>query len=333
MVWQREFCHCSPSNLHEPRTPTPNVKPPLALALTLLIALGAVAAAATPDALTVAVYDFAATDKTTPSYAIKVTTFVTAELTQETNLVMLARADLSQALSEQAFGISGLVSSDAAAKIGQLTGAKVLVTGQVIRTERNHVVLLASIIGTETGRLYAAKVEGDALRPMGLSTELSRRIAQTISAQATNLVATAGESRNQRVARIVKSIKGKNRPAVSFDIRWARDNSQRSATGEGELGALLLQAGFTVVDAHSERKPDVEITGVQEYSLGPKRGDLFTCRAVFDLKVQERRTGAILALDRAESSVTDVTVPGALRTAQADAVDQLAERILPLLAQ
>jgi TolB-like protein len=309
------------------------VKPPLALALTLLIALGAVAAAATPDALTVAVYDFAATDKTTASYASKVTAFVTADLTLETNLVMLARADLSQALSEQAFGISGLVSSDAAAKIGQLTGAKVLVTGQVIRTVGGHVVLVASIIGTETGRLYAAKVEGDALRPMGLSTELSRRIAQTISAQATNLVAIAGESRNQRLARIVKSIKGKNRPAVSFDIRWARDNSQRSVTGEGELGALLLQAGFTVVDAHSERKPDVEITGVQEYSLGPKRGDLFTCRAVFDLKVQERRTGAILALDRAESSVTDVTVPGALRTAQADAVDQLAERILPLLAQ
>jgi hypothetical protein len=147
MVWQREFCLCSPSNLHEPRTPTPNVKPTLALALTLLIALGAVAAAATPDALTVAVYDFAATDKTTPSYAIKVTTFVTAELTQETNLVMLARADLSQALSEQAFGISGLVSSDAAAKIGQLTGAKVLVTGQVIRTVGGHVVLVAASSG------------------------------------------------------------------------------------------------------------------------------------------------------------------------------------------
>jgi len=239
------------------------VIPQLALALTLLLAGGTIATAATPDALTVAVYDFAATDQTTASYARKVTTFVTAELTLETNLVMLARADLSRALSEQAFGISCLVSSEAAAKIGQVTGAKVLVAGQVIRTEGNHVVLVASIIGTETGRLFAAKVEGPADRPLGLSAELSRKIAQTISAQTANLVAAAGESRNQRLARIIKSIKGKNRPAVSINIfHSASDNPQHSSTGQGEFGALLLKAGFTVVDANSERKPDVEITGV-----------------------------------------------------------------------
>jgi len=60
---------------------------------------------------------------------------------------------------------------------------------------------------------------------------------------------------------------------------------------------------------------------------------LFSYRVVLDLKVQERRTGAILALDHAESTATDITLPNATRVAQADAVDQLAERILPLLAQ
>ena len=311
-----------------------NVKPQLTLALILLLAADAIAAAATPDALTVAVYDFAATDKTTASYARKVTAFVTAELTQETNLVMLARADLSQALSEQAFGISGLVSSEAAAKIGQLNGAKVLVAGQVIRTGGGHVVLVANIIGTETGRLFAAKVEGDALRPMGLSAELSRKIAQIISTQTTNLVAMAQESRNERLARILKGIKGKNRPAVSVNIlHSASDHPQHSSTEEGEFGALLLAAGFTVVDANSERKPDVEITGVDSISGGPPRGDFVSCRVVLDLKVQERRTGDILALDHAESTAADIALPGAIRAAQADAVDQLAERILPLLAQ
>jgi hypothetical protein len=311
-----------------------NVKPQLALALILLLAADAIAAAATPDALTVAVYDFAATDKTTASYARKVTAFVTAELTLETNLVMLARADLSQTLSEQAFGISGLVSSEAAAKIGQLTGAKVLVAGQIIRMEQGHVVLVATIIGTETGRLFAAQVEGPAIRPMGLSAELSRKIAQTISAQATNLVAMVGESRNQRLARILKGIKGKNRPAVSVSIHhYTADGPEHSSTGEGEFGALLLKAGFPVVDANSERKPDVEITGIDDFSMGPRRGDLFCCRAVFDVKVQERRTGNITALDHQDSTAADIALPGAIRAAQADAVDQLAERILPLLAQ
>ena len=310
-----------------------NLIPHFAIALSPLLALSAMASGTTPEALTVAVYDFAATDRTTATYASKVTTFVTADLAQESNLVMVARADLSQALTEQAFGMSGLVSSDAAAKIGLLAGVKVLVAGQVIRTEPGHVVLVANIIGTETGRLFAARVEGDALKPMGLSAELSRRIAQTICAQGTNLVAATGESRRERRARIVNRVNGRNRPAVSCAIRWAREKSQRCATSEGEFGALLLKAGFTVVDAISERKPDVEITGVEDYSMGPPRGDLYSCRAVLDLKVQDRRTGTILALDRAESTVTDSTIPGALRTAQADAVDQVAERILPLLAQ
>jgi TolB-like protein len=302
--------------------------------LALLLGAGGIAPAATPEALTVAVYDFAATDNTAVSYARKVTTFVTADLTMETNLVMLARAELSQALSEQAFGISGLVNSEAAAKIGQLTGAKVLVTGQVIRTDRGHVVLVASIIGTETGRLFAARVEGDALKPMGLSAELSQKIAQTILAQSTNLVAVAGESRSERLARILKSIKGKNRPAVSVSIlHSASPHPQHSSTEEGEFGALLLKAGFPVVDASSDRKPDVEITGVDSLSDGPRRGELFSCRAVLDLKVQERRTGNIIALDHQESTATDIASPGAIRAAQAGAVDSLAERILPLLAQ
>jgi TolB-like protein len=282
----------------------------------------------------VAVYDFTATDKNAVSYAKKVTAFVTAELTLETNLVMLARAELSQALREQAFGVSGLVNSEAAAKIGQLTGAKVLVAGQVIRTEGGHVVLVATIIGTETGRLFAAQVEGDVLKPMGLSAELSRRIAQTINAQTTNLVAAAGESRNERVARILKGIKGKNRPAVSVSIHhYTADGPEHCSTGEGEFGAVLLKAGFAVVDANSERKPEVEITGVDDFSQGPGRGDLISCRVVFDVKVQERRTGNIIALDHQESHSSDIALPCALRAAQADAVDKLAERILPLLAQ
>jgi Curli production assembly/transport component CsgG len=310
------------------------VKTHLAIVLILLLAAAGIAGAASQDGLTVAVYDFAAADKISASYASKVTAFVTSELTLETNLVMLARADLSQALREQAFGISGLVNSEAAAKIGQLTGAKVLVTGQVFRTERDHVVLVASIIGTETGRLFAATVEGDVMRPMTLSWDLSRKIAQTICAQATNLVVAAGEPRDQRLDRIVKAIKGKNRPAVSISIHhYSEDGPEHASTGEGEFGAVLLKAGFPVVDANSERKPDLEITGVDDFSATARRSDLISCRVVFDVKVQERRTGRIIPLEHQESTATDIALPAALRTAQADAVDSLAERILPLLAQ
>lgn len=303
-----------------------------ALGLSLYLLCSTFAAAPAP--LTVAVYDFAPTDKTTASYAQKVTAFVAADLTLETNLAVLARANLGQALSEQAFGLSGLVNSEAAAKIGRLCGAKVLVSGQVVRTEGNHAALVANIIGTETGRLFAAKVEGAADQPMDLSAQLSRQIAQTIAVQTAKLVAAPGESRSEWLARIVQSVKGTNRPAVSITIlNYVSGRPGRSATGEGELGALLLAAGFPVVDANSERKPNVEISGVEAVSSAPPRGGLVSSRAVLDLKMQERRTGALLALDHAESTATDIISRTAIRAAQADAVDQLAERILPLLAK
>ena len=309
------------------------MKAHIPLILIALLATGAIAGAVPPEVLTVAVYDFTDSAGDGRGCGGKVTTLVTAGLTLETNIVMLGRGQLSKALTEQAFGISGLVSSEAAAKIGQLTGAKVLVAGQVIKTEDSRLVIVATIVGTETGRLFTARVEGGPEELMNLTADLSRKIAQTIGAQVANLLASTGESRAERVDRIVKDIRGTKRPVVSIAIYLDSDKAHRSATAEGELGALLLRAGFTLVDVNSERKPDVEITGIESISPGPRRGGLYTFQAVLDLKAQERQTGAIIALDHQEGSATDMARGGANRAAQANAVDELAVRVLPLLAQ
>jgi TolB-like protein len=282
--------------------------------------------------LSVAVYDFTGNAEA-KSYGSKVTALVTAELAAQTNLVLLERAKLNKALNEQAFGISGLVSSDAAAQIGQLTGAKVLVSGQVLLTGQAHMVIVANIIGTETGRLFAAKVEGSADNLMDLTSDLSAKIAQTIAAQATNLSSAGGESSAARIERIVKSVTGTNRPAVSLNIFWAKEKSRYSATAEWEFGIILLKAGFPVVDAKSDRKADIEIKGLCDHSDGPRRGELFSNRAVIELKVQERETGNIIVIDRQEAIVTGPTQGAADRMAQVQAVDALAERVLPLLAK
>ena len=296
----------------------------------LLLFAGAIAQAA--PLLTVAVYDFTDTDKNAGGMGGKVTALVTADLATETNFVMLERAELNKALSEQAFGVSGMVSSDAAAKIGQITGAKVLVAGQVFKTDGNHLIIVANIIGTETGRLFAAKAEGGPDNLMDLTSALSRKIAQTISDQTTNLVTAAGESNAERLDRIIKNIRGTNRPSVSVDIVWP-NRKGHSATAEGEFGAILLKAGFNVLDGNSDRKPDVEITGVEEVSPGPRHGELYSYRTVIELKIQERRSGDIVTMDRQEATATDASRVGADRTSQVNAVDGLAERILPLLAK
>ena len=287
------------------------------------------------EVLTVAVYNFSDADRGAVNFGSKVTTLVTANLTSETNLVMLERADLNKALSEQAFGISGLVSSDAAAKIGQITGVKVLVTGQVIKTGKDHLIIVANIIGTETGRLFADKVEGAADNLSDLTSDLSRKIAQTITAQATNLLTVAGESHEELMQRILKSLTGTNRPSVAVNItgynRWG--NHWRDDGVGNELGLILMKAGFRVVDENSDRKPDVNITGSLTWDTSKQHGNLTVCSASLEMKATERRTGAIIKLDHQESTGTGIGEMVAIQAAKAKVADDLAERLLPLLAK
>jgi TolB-like protein len=319
--------------------------------LALLLAGMMAHADATQTQLTVAVYDFTATSEmdlgqrvtnwnaslwnarreTTRDLGPNVTALVTTDLAMETNLVMVERAELDKALNEQAFGVSGLVSADAAAKIGAITGAKVLVAGQVIKTG-NNVIIVADIIGTETSRLFADKVQGAADNLSELTSDLSRKIAQTITDQTTNLVMAANESSAERLDRIIKNINGTNRPSISVNILWPNGKGH-CVTAEGEFGGILLKAGFPVVDANSDRKPDVEITGVADTSRATRQDNLFSGRSVIELKIQERRTGDIIIFDHQESIATDATRSTANTSAQVNAVDALAERVLPLLAK
>ena len=225
-----------------------------------------------------------------------------------------------------------MVSSDTAAKIGQVTGARVLVGGQVIKTDKNHLVVVANIIGTDTGRLFAVKVEGATEGFVDLTGDLSRKIAQKIRDESASFLVES-KSRAELLNRIVKNVTGTNRPTVSVAFHFPMGPAHPSSTSNGEMGLLLQKAGFTVVDGKSDRKPDVEITGVVDISPGPRRGDLFSCRAVIDIKVQERHTGNIIAYDRESGDSVDVGRSAADRAAQARAVDGLAERILPLLAR
>jgi hypothetical protein len=302
-----------------------------ALVSILLLSAGAVVHAGPKAPLTVAVYDFKSQNDAA-GYGRKIAALVTSDLAAETNMVMLQRVELTSALNEQAFGISGLLSSDAAARIGQITGAKVLVSGELMVTEQNHLVVLANIIGMETGRLYAAKAEGGPDTLFEIASSLSSKITQIIAEQLTNLIAAPVESAGARMERIVKSVTGPHRPSVSVNILWTQGQGH-CATAEVELGAILLKAGFPVVDGESERKAEVEIKGVADRSEGPGRGQLFSYRTVIQLKAENRRTGDFIAMDREESIATEATRMGAEQSALVQAADALAERVLPLLAK
>src|SRR5689334_14956440 len=90
-------------------------------------------ASATDEVLTVAVFNFESTDQAVHELGPKVSAIVTAELSTNPQIITVERAELEKALGEQELGLSGTVQAETAARVGHLTGAKVLVTGRVFK--------------------------------------------------------------------------------------------------------------------------------------------------------------------------------------------------------
>ena len=143
--------------------------------LALLLAVSAIAHAGPQDILTVAVFDFDSNDEAVSDLGPKVATLINANLSAEPQIITVERAELEKVLSEQELGLSGAVNPDSAAKIGQLTGAKVLVTGRVFKVD-DQTIIVAKIIGTETSRVYGEMVQGPPAKTIvDLSSNLAKK--------------------------------------------------------------------------------------------------------------------------------------------------------------
>jgi hypothetical protein len=99
------------------------------------------------------------------------------------------------------------------------------------------------------------------------------------------------------------------------------------------MGTVLQKAGFKVVDEKSPDRPDVVITGNAAADSNKKRGNLFSCAALVQIKAQDRRTGNIILVDRQEGTAADVGKQTAIEKSLANATDTLLARLLPLLAE
>jgi len=289
-------------------------------------------AAVSNDILTVAVFDFESRDEAVRDLGPKIAALITANLSAEPRIVTVERAELEKVLGEHELGLSGTVSPETAAKVGHLTGAKVLVTGRVFKADK-ELVLVAKIIGTETSRVYGEIVNGHATSSItGLSSDLAKKISETVTAKGDTLVAKV-ESREERIARIKKSVKQEKLPTVSVKI-GERHFGQPviDPAAETELGLILKECGFTLVGEKSKEPADIEITGDAFSAFGMRKGNLISCKARVEIKAQ-RRGGEIIAVDRETSVAVDVAEQTAAKTALQNAATELAGRIIPKLSE
>ncbi len=298
----------------------------------LLLAGGALRGLAA-DVLTVAVFDFDSKDEAVRGLGPKVATLLNANLSAEPQIITVERAELDKALGEQELGLSGTVSAESAAKVGNLTGAKVLVTGRVFLIEK-RLVIVAKIIGTETSRVYGEVVNGKPGADIAdLSSELAKKVAADMTQKGDTLVAKV-QTQEERIANIKKKLGGKKLPAVSVKIA-EQHFGQRviDPAAQTELMLLLQQCGFAVVDDASTNKPNIEITGEALSEYGLRKGNLQSCRARIEIKAREVATGAIILVDRQTSVAVDLAEHIAAKNALQNGAADLADRVIPKLAQ
>ena len=237
-------------------------------------------------------------------------------------------------MGEQEIGLSGTVSSESAAKIGALIGAKVLITGRVFESGGKG-YLVSKVISTETGRVFGDLATAQSLDTLEAHVGiLARKIADTLTKQSSLLVATV-EDPTARLERLKKAVAGKKLTTVLVTL--PEQHLARPATdpaAQTELMKTLRDVGFEVVTAAEAigRTDVATIKGEAFSELGMRRGNFVSCRARIEVTVKDA-SGKLLASEPQMDVGVDISEHIAGKKALAAAALKLADRLVLVLAQ
>jgi len=307
-----------------------------ALLFTILFALTACFSLQAEEAspLSVAVFDFQTSGEGLAGRGAEVAALLNANLSAVPQVLLVEREELDKLLGEQELGRSGMVSPESSARIGYLTGAKVLVTGRLFQTGGKY-FLVAKVMSTETSRVYGELASFTNPGALDKATEeLGSKLAAVIEKRGGTLVAPP-EELEAWIGRLRTLLEGKQLPSVSVNV--IEEHLRRPVVDpavETELMLLLQKLGFKVVDAKgSGEKADIAISGEAFSELGGRKGNLVFCRGRVELKVTETAGATLLAIDRQTDVGVDLAENVAGKNALENAARKLLERILPKLAK
>lgn len=275
----------------------------------------------------------------------KVTDLLFAELVTEPALMLIEREDIRKLLDEQELNLTGLANPATATRVGQLTGAKILIAGSVFRVD-NAQYLVAKIIGTETSRVLGASVKGTARDDLGgLADRLATEIVKVVSERGGELLPKV-VTRDDRLADLKKALPAGVRPTLLVEIKeqhiapvvaivaGAGGLVVIDPAAETEMTLFAREAGFAVVDPKEGKRSAAAVLVLGEAISEPaaRHGNLISAKARLEVKAVDQATGKVLAIDRQTTVATDLTEQIAAKTALQEASALIAERLLPKIA-
>jgi len=286
--------------------------------------------------VTVAVLDFEGSLPGNADLGTQIADILTARLSIEESFELVERTKLGTIMVEHKLKLAGMVDPEESAKVGKLTGARLLVMGKVFTVDK-RLMIVTKVVGVETGRLKGTLREADMNKPLsGTITLLSQDVTEVIKKNAARLLPKDFRMVDPLV-KLRKALAGKVLPRVAVVIpEMHRTRVVVDPAVETEIKKTLISCGLTVMDTGSNDladwakkmmksekqawpaamdKADYVVVGQAFSEFAMRTGDLVTCAARAEINVIDRKTGQIVLADRHTARAVDLAEVIAGKTA------------------
>lgn len=288
----------------------------LAAAIAVLIAGSSLHAEDSPPPLSVAILDFQSGANGLEDVGPAISALLQVQLTIHSDAILVERAELNEVLAEQELTLSDAVSTEQAAKVAQLTGAEVLVSGRVFAVQ-NRIHVVAKVVSASTSRVFGATAAYDKGKPLDDAVEkLGQDVAKILTEK--NAELRGGKSLEERVKDKMKALMENREPGkIYVNIPEVIITAAvPDPAAQTEISRTFEQAGWRSVD--SAEDADLIIRGEAFAEAAIRRGNLWFTRARLEIKVQDKDHN-ILLTDRVVCGNVDlaaaVGAKGALQKA------------------
>ena len=255
-----------------------------------------------------------------------------ANLIENPKLLIVERSELDKILDEAELNLSGNVSADQATQIGQLTGARLIITGSIFKVD-NTTHIVAKIISTETSKMLGKSVNG-AERLDILVGQLSQQVNTAINDSAQNLLPPPVDKRLS-ILNIQKLIEGKSLPSITVSIAETHlSQVVPDPAAETEFMYIYKEVGGEVIDhtASDTTPAEYQVVGEGFSEFSTRIKNLISVKARLEVKVLDNE-GNVIAVDRQTTVKVDLNEMLAGKAALQEAAALIAGRIIPKMVK